>query len=139
MIFESREAMIDYLREQRNFQECLLMAIIWGHFGTVIELVFDYTWASDGSLRPEYASADVRTLVLRNVQELHVSNALNEHMILHPEQLDWGLSEVSSVRLCDDQRFLTRYQSLAIPFHHLQCAWEGERQVDIVFSPLEAK
>lgn len=139
MIYESHELMAGYLRENRNFEECLLVDVRWRHFGTVIELVFDYTWTSDGCVRGEYAPADLRTLVLRNVQELHVCNALNEYMSLHPEELNWGLSEVASVRVLDEHRFLSKYQSLPVPFHHLRCSWEGDRTVDVVFSTLEVE
>jgi hypothetical protein len=137
MIYESQERIAEYLRSNRNFEECLLVDVRWKHFGTVIELEFDYTWGADGSVRPEYAPIDLKSLVLRNVQELHVCNALNERMSLHPEELNWGLSEVSSVRVLDENQFLSKYQSLAIPLHHLRCNWEGRRRLDVVFSTLE--
>ena len=137
MIFESLDLMAGYLRENRNFGDCLLVDVRWRHFGTVIELIFDYSWTPDGSVRAEYAPSDLRALVLRNVQELHVCNSLSEHMSLHPEELNWGLSEVASVRVLDEDRFLAKYQSLPVPFHHLRCSWEGDRTLDVVFSTLE--
>jgi len=85
----------------------------------------------------EYAPPHRKTLTLRNVQELHVRNALSEYMVLHPDELNWGLSEVSSVRVVDDAEVLSRYQFLPIPLHHLRCNWEGERRIDVVFSTLD--
>ncbi len=137
MIYESKELIAEYLLENRSFEECLLVDVRWKHFGTVIELVFNYIWHSDGSVLPEYAPIDLRILVLRNVQELHLWNALNEHMTLHPDKLNWGLSEVASVRLVEDEVVLSTYQALSVPFHHLRCNWETNRQIDVVFSTLE--
>ena len=93
----------------------------------------------DGSVRPDYVPPDLRTLRFRNVLELHVRNGLTEQMMLRPSELNWGLSEVSTVRLVDDEQVLARYQALALPVHHLQCNWDGERRIDIVFSTLEVE
>ena len=139
MIFESHERIEEYLRENRYFAECLLLDLKWRHFGTVIELIFDYIWAADGSVLPEYAPRDLRTLVFHNVQELYVSNALKDHMTLHPDQLNWGISEVASVKLLEQADVLSKYQTLALPFHHLRCAWESNRLVDVVFSTLQVE
>lgn len=139
MSLESAEAITDYLRRHRDFEECVLEDVRWLHFGTTVELVFDYIWDHDGTVRPEYAPANRKTLVLRNVQELHVWNALSEYMVLHPNELNWGLSEVSSVRLVDDEQVLGRYALLPIPLHQLRCNWEHERRVDVVFSTLDVR
>lgn len=137
MIYESQEMIAEYLRENRSFEECLLVDLRWRHFGTVIELVFDFTWTGDGSVRSEYLPPDLKTLALRNVQELHVHNALSEHMSLHPEELNWGLSEVAAVRLLEHDEFLSKYGTLPVSLHHLRCSWDGGRRIDVVFSTLE--
>lgn len=141
MTFESSEAINDYLRTHEEFGECILEDVVWRHFGTVVDFVFDYIWSDNGTVRTDLDQRkDLRTLTFSNVQELHVRNALGEDMCLHPEDLDWGLSEVSSVRLVNDEAVLTPYQTLPLPFHHLRCAWEGtdSRRIDIVFSTMTA-
>jgi hypothetical protein len=62
---------------------------------------------------------------------------MNASMLAEPERMDWGISEVASIRLEEDSLFLSKYRHLAIPFHHLTCWWENDRRIDIVFSELE--
>jgi hypothetical protein len=137
VILVSSEDIAAYLADHHNLQECILEEVRWRHFGTVLALVFDYIWTADGSVRPEYSSKDLICLSLRNVQEYHLFNGMSEYMSLHPEELNWGLSEVSSVRLVHEEFTLARYRSLPIPLHHLRCEWEGPRQIDVVFSTVE--
>lgn len=139
MMLETSAAMIAYLNRHRDFEECVLEEVRWRHFGTVIDLVFDYIWTDEGAVRPEYIPPTSKTIRLHGVQELHVYNALSEYMTLHPEELSWGLSEVSSVRLVDDQQVLAAYRFLALPLHHLRCNWEGERRIDVVFVTMEGQ
>lgn len=137
MILEASDSMRAYLRHHNDFGECVLEEVRWEHFGTVIVLVFDYVWDDDGAIRASLNVPLLKTLRFHNVQELHVLNALSEHLSLHPSEVNWGLSEVAAVQLVDDPEVLARYQSLPIPLHHLRCSWEGERHIDIVFSTLE--
>ncbi|MDP1857259.1 MAG: hypothetical protein Q8K82_01230 [Gemmatimonadaceae bacterium] len=139
MILDSAEAIAEYLARHGDFGECILEDIRWCHFGTVLEIDVDYIWEDDGTVRSEYAPKNLKTLVLRNVQELHVCNALNVYMTLHPEELNWGLSEVSSVRLLDEEHRLSKYQALPVPFHHLSFNWEDERRIDVIFSTVEVR
>ena len=136
MILESSEGIEHYLLEHRNFEECILQSVQWHHFGTVIDLVFDYIWDVDGSIKPGNAP-EVKTLRFRNVQELHVCNALNESMVLSPGDLTWGLSEVASVERVIDETEVAKYKHLPIPIYHLRCRWEGARQIDVIFGTLE--
>ena len=139
MIFESSEAIKAYLKQHHDFGECILQDIRWRHFGTVIDLVFDYIWTDAGAVRPEYKPPTLKTISLHGVQELHVHNALNEYMSLHPDELDWGLSEVSSVRLIDDELLLAPYSTLPLPLHHLRLNWEDERRIEAVFGTMEVE
>jgi hypothetical protein len=136
MTIESPGEMEVRLRELRNFEECVLEELRWCHFGTVIELVFDYIWQDDGSVRPEYVGPKFRTIVLQNVQEIHIDNALTEYMMFHPNELNWGASEVAAVRLVNESRNLLKYRSVALPLHHLRCEWEGERRIDVIFATM---
>jgi hypothetical protein len=137
MMLESAELITDYLNRYRRFEDRLLQDVRWRLYGTVIELEFDYVWSDNGAIRSEYEQPNLKVLALHNVQEFHLWNGLTEHMSLHPEDLNWGLSEVASVRVVDDPVVLGKYQHVAVPLHHLRCAWEGERRIDIVFATLE--
>ena len=77
MTFESSEAINEYLRTHAQFGECILEDVVWRHFGTVVDFVFDYIWSDDGTVRMDERK-DLRTLTFSNVQELHVRNALGD-------------------------------------------------------------
>lgn len=139
MIFESSEAIEAYLKQHHDFGECILEDVRWRHFGTVIDLVFDYIWTAAGTVRPEYMPPALKTISLHGVQELHIHNSLSEYMSLHPNELNWGLSEVSSVRVINNEQLLARYRSLPLPLHHLRLNWEGERRIDAVFGTMEVE
>lgn len=139
MICESSESIEAYLKQHHDFGECILQDISWRHFGTIIDLVFDYIWTDAGTVRPEYKPSVQKTIRLHGVQELHIYNALNESMSLHPDKLNWGLSEVSSVRLMNDELLLARYCTLPLPLHHLRLNWEGDRRIEAVFGTMEVE
>jgi hypothetical protein len=134
---ESGEAIRDYLEDHYGFRECILQDVAWRRFGTVLDLVFDFIWASDGVVRQDLDKPQLVRIRLHVVQELHVVNALNDAQVLRPEDLTWGLSEVARVDLIDDPAVLARYQALPLAWHHIRCSWEGSRQLDIVFSYME--
>jgi hypothetical protein len=138
MNYESREAISEYLKEHRHFEECILHDVRWEHYGTVIALDFDYIWTTTGEARPEYGREQHRDLTLHNVQEFAINNAMTEYMALHPAEINWGFSEVAAVRVVEDSAMLRKYHRLPIPLHHLRCQWEGARRIDVVFSTLEA-
>jgi hypothetical protein len=108
MILESADSIKAYLSEHRDFGDCILDDVVWLQYGTIIQLVFDYIWEPDGSIRTEYSKPCIKRLTLQNVQEWRVLNGLGEYMVLHPEELDWGLSEVAIVRLVDNSAMVAR-------------------------------
>jgi len=137
MMLESVEMIADYLSQHRAFEECILEDIRCRHYATVVDLVFDYVWSSDGSLRSEFEQPDRRVLTFHNVQEFRLFNALTEHMVLHPEELNWGMNEVALVRVVSESTVIGKYEQLPIPIHHVRCQWEGDRRIDIIFGSLE--
>ena len=137
MMLESTDLIADYIARNRGFEECILEDVRWRHYGTVVDLVFDYVWVSDGTVRSDFEPSNLKVLTFHNVQEFHLFNGQSEHMALHPEELNWGASEVAAVRIVDEPGILRSYAHLPIPIHHVRCAWEGDRRIDIVFSTLE--
>ncbi|HEX5438989.1 MAG TPA: hypothetical protein VFW98_17690 [Gemmatimonadaceae bacterium] len=137
MILETGERIAQYLQQHHHFSECVLEDIRWLHYGTSIELVFDYIWTQDGELRSDTTSPEIEALRFLGVQEFSLKNALNEAISLQPAEVNWGLSEIAMLQLVDDETLLAKYKSLPIPVHHVRCSWESDRQIDIVFTTVE--
>jgi hypothetical protein len=127
----------DYLKQHRLFAECIVEDVLWQHYGTIIDIVIQYIWLDDGTVRPAYLPRVSKTLRFHVVQELRLVNGLNVHTSLRPDAINWGLSEVAAVRLLDDEGLLNKYRHLPISAHHIALLWEGTRRIDIVFSTLE--
>lgn len=136
---ETMENIKSLLESHRNLQECVLLDIRWLHFGTTIELIFDYVWDESGKIRADLNQKEPVIVRLKLVQELHLNNALNESMILEPYQINWGINEVAAVRLEENQNMLKPYNKLPKPFHHIAVLWErgNVRRIDVVFSEME--
>lgn len=137
MILVSTEEMMKSLASVRNFQECILEDVRWRHFGTIVEFVFNYIWADDGSVRSELLAPARKSIVFHNLQELHIVNGLNSYQSLHPVELNWGISEVASVRVIEDEALVGRYSNLPIAVHHIRCSWEVARRIDVVCASIE--
>lgn len=136
-MLESKEQIVHFLEQHHDFAECVLDEVCWHHHGTIIDLVFEYIWTDEASVRPAHLPSVQKTLRFHVVQEFHVCNGLTVDTSLRPDALNWGLSEVAVVRLLDEETFLVPYSRLPVPVHHLRCLWEGERKIDLVFSTLE--
>lgn len=129
------------LEEYKNFQECVLLDVRWYHYGTTVELTFDYVWDTDGKLRTKLNENEPIVVCMRLVQEFRLNNALNEAMVLQSEQINWGLNEVAAIRIVEDSELLDRYSKLPKDFHHMAVLWErgSSRRIDVIFSELEIR
>ena len=137
MMLESAVQITKFIEKHHEFAECVLVEVRWQNYGTVLDLLFDYIWADDGTVRPDYLPPVLKTLRFHVVQEFHLANGLTVHTSLRPGALNWGLSEVAAVRLLDDETLLDPYGHLPVSLHHVRCVWEGERRIDLIFSSLE--
>lgn len=118
------------------FQECLLKDIRWDRFGTTIHLDFDYIWDGGGPEAGRIRDEPRRiTLSLLGVQELKIHNALTAAILAHPERLDWGISEISRVRLEPAPDTGNAAESKGGP-HNLVVEWESERRIDAIFTEM---
>lgn len=87
-----------------HLDECLLLGLSLTHFGYSVRLDFNHIWASERRIRPDLSEREERVHIeLHAVQRLHLEGGLSHQMISHPEQINWGLSEVATVRAesCD--------------------------------------
>ncbi len=129
------------LASYRNFQECVLLDIKWLHYGTTIELTFDYSWNKQGKIRENLNEKEPIVMSFKLVQEFHLTNALNESMVLDPYRINWGINEVAAIRLEEHSTMLKPYEELPKEFQHIAILWErgNMRRIDVVFSELEIR
>ena len=146
-----RSKMIELIYNHHQFQECVLTEIKWRNWGLGLDLVFNYIWPDcDGFFIDERGHKRVKlvtprsdldtplfkTLSCQLVQEFSVHNYLNDQVINHPDEVDWGFSEIALVDIPDDNAFLSKYRHHRIAFHHVRVLWEGDRRIDIVCKDL---
>ena len=105
------------------------------NYGTTFKVYLSSGWSSDDVDTRTSFSANRILLSFRLVQELHISNALNAAMLSSPQSLNWGMNEISVMKLADS--------SVPWPgplqnhyFHRAEFLWEGERKITVVFREL---
>jgi len=125
------------LENFQNFDDCILLSIKWTDFGNTLELTFDYIWDENGKLRHNLNEEEPIVLRFKLVQEFNFKSGLNKSMVLEPEQINWGINEISCIRLLESSDMLKQYESLPKGFHHVGIFWEFDRQIDIIFSEME--
>jgi hypothetical protein len=130
--------MQDILEQHRSFEECLLRELRTTHFGTAVELRFEYIWdddEADGHLVADEPRPV--TLRLESVHEIRFLTALPAGVLAQPERAGWGLTEVALVRLDDSSKLLEAHRAQSERLlHHLVVEWEGDRQLDLIFERL---
>jgi hypothetical protein len=97
------------------------------NFGFSLDLVFNDIWTPDGRVRPDVLERPVLlTFRLLGVESLRLTGGLTAAMIEHPNEINWGLSEVSRVLATSVGSRL-----------RLSVRWEGERLIDVEFHRFE--
>ena len=125
------------IKALNDLQESILLDVVWKDYGTTIELHFNSVLRSQNDVGTDVEKEKLVVLRFYSVQELLVRNFLNDSMLIDPSQLNWGLSEISMVKLERNSKALAYYESPIIPLNHVVILWEGERKIDIIFSGLE--
>ncbi len=103
------------LQEVDNLEESLLTALELTHYGYSAELRFAHLRRG----RPVPDTSQV-TVVMEAVSALRLTGGLSEAMIQHPEQINWGLSEVAQVVAYPAEPGIGRL-----------VAWAGEREIRV--------
>ena len=124
-----------WLAKHKGLSECIIEQLTLRHYGTTFEVVINYVWDANGSLRPDLD--EPRQIIVRFllVQELRINNALTREMLVAPENINWGLNEVAQVTLVKEPDQICSDPS----FMHLAFLWEGNRRIDVVFAELEVR
>lgn len=115
------------LERWNNFEDCLLHDVHPVMFGYGLELVLNYVWSEDGTVRPD-AVEKPRLVVLRllGLESLEFRGGLSPAMKQEPEAINWGLTEVASVRAKEAP------SEMAIAVE-----WESERKITAQFVEME--
>lgn len=123
-----------WIAKHNGFSECIIERLVLSHYGTTFEVVMNYIWDANGSVRSDLDES--RQIIIRFllVQELRINNALTRELLVASENINWGLNEVALVTLVKERDQLGSDPS----FMHLAFLWEGNRRIDVVFSQLEA-
>lgn len=103
----------DALRQFDNLEECLLLSLGLVHHGYTAELRFEHL--RRGRAVPETAFV---TVTMEAVSTLRLVGGLSRSMVEHPENINWGLSEVALVN---------SYPATA--GIGLKVAWESDRLI----------
>jgi hypothetical protein len=137
MIFKTVATIHGALQRYNHFDECILLDVNVHQYQTVLELQLNYIWKSHNVLRDDIDDPEVVLVRFTGVQEVHIYNDLSSAMLEQPEGLNWGMNEVSLVRLENDVDLLEKYEHLDQTFHHVAVLWENDRRIDVVFRELE--
>jgi hypothetical protein len=89
---DNPEALNALLREVDNLEESLLTGLELTHHGYSVDVRFEHLRRG----KPVPQTSQV-TVVMEAVSALHLTGGLSETMVQHPEQINWGLSEVAHV------------------------------------------
>lgn len=111
----------------RNFRECILLDLIWQHQGTKIGLKFNYVWDRHGLIRSDLERDEIVIVWCEMVQSFSVYNDLSAPLIEHPDQIDWGLSEIASLRVNGREATLVEGHRLI----DIALRWNDERRIDV--------
>jgi len=149
MLADTKAAIRKLLYQHYVFAECIIEDVEWKNQGATVDVLLNYIWSDtdgwgfdqksyvkEGLIRANLEQEIIKTIRFHLVQELHVQNWLPSD--LEPlESLGWGFSEVSDIRLQEDNLFLSKYRNLPRKYHHITFMWEGDRRIDVVFAAME--
>lgn len=128
-------AMRAVLSAHQDFAECVVKAIHWSDFHTVVAITFDYIWMPDGTVRPDSSDRRYVTLVFRFVREFTLTNDLRPVHLEDPEQIGWGLNELSNVTVHREPG--AERPRFSVEFYRARLNFEHRPWVEIVFAQLD--
>lgn len=122
-----------YLESVWHFRECHLIAFATREFGYSIDFQLNQIWADRDVLRPDLDDRiELVRLCFCGVQRLEFIGDLNSYMLQHPECINWGLTEVSCVRIVPSAAGESDAALIKIAF-----LWESQRRIEVEFCTLE--
>ncbi|HCR54605.1 MAG TPA: hypothetical protein DIW27_09325, partial [Cytophagales bacterium] len=108
------------LSRYKFLQECILTSINFSNQLTDVELSFNYIYDKDGKLRSDLDRNQIVTIKLGLVQVFKIEGNLNYHQLSNPEMINWGLNEISIIKVLDNSTLLKEHISLSAKLFHLE-------------------
>jgi hypothetical protein len=135
---EQHSEISNTLKQYAFFQEAILESINFSKNLLDVELTFNTVVDENLSVRKDLDKKKYVTLRFNTVQAFNINGGLNIHQILNPELTNWGLNEITCIRVMDNSQLLKDATLLNATFNHVQILWEKERQrqIDIVFETM---
>ena len=106
-----------WLSETGALSEALLDESSLTEFGYSAHVVFTRLIDRNGRLLDEPSQV---TFDFEGIHDLTMQGALTPRMLAHPEEINWGLSEVALVRVSSSEKGF-RFEAL----------WEGDRKIAV--------
>lgn len=122
----------EILLKYNSFSECIIRDIFFSKYQTVVDIKMDYIWNDHGE--KDLNNTSGINLRFEYVQEIIIKNSLNLNMIENIDHLNWGINEISYVKIINDIDLLSPYKHLPLLFQHGAIVWEDSRRIDIVFA-----
>jgi hypothetical protein len=117
MRFDGVSEIGEWLAGSGGLSEALLHELALARFGYSIRAVFQVIADLDGAVLQEPRQVVVD---LDGVDRLELRGGLTPRMVEHPEEINWGLSEVALVRVMAVDGGV-RFEVL----------WEGDRRIEV--------
>lgn len=117
MKIDTAEGISRWLKQSGGLSEALMKELRLVSFGYSVHVEFSVITDPEGHVLGE--PLDVG-LDLDGVQRLTLEGGLTSRMLEHPEEINWGLSEVAQVRVSPSEDGV-----------HFEALWEGERRVEV--------
>ena len=142
----------EVLYNNYEFSECILEELNWLNYGSSIELKVDYVWSdsngfhidsegrhciNEGKLREHLDKPFLRIIRFNFVQELLLKNFLPTKTKQEIDNLNLGFSEIETVRIEDNNLFLSYYLKEPIEYHHVYISFGNKRRLDIICNEVE--
>ncbi|GAB4097902.1 hypothetical protein [Sinomonas halotolerans] len=103
-----------------GFSECLLAELRLVNYGYSIEIDLNLVFDDIGSVRSDVLEVSrICTLRLDGVKSMILIGGLSDWMVSHPEDINWGLSEIAGIEVSAGEGIT------------VTVAWEGKREVKI--------
>lgn len=122
------------LHAYRDFDECVVLALEWLDWGTVLVVDLDFVWRDDGSIRTQSDDRRIVSIRFFGVSELSVLNDLTDAMVHGDAFKGWGLGEIACLRV--EQAGAARPR-LTIPSYKATFWREGYVWIEITFTGWE--
>lgn len=135
MVIKVFSEMIKTIDRYKSFQECILTALEFKDGLTSVEFTIDFLYDVNGNFRAAPEPQMIK-LKLNQTQLFKFNGDLSKSQLERPDLINWGLNEVSIVKIKDSSPLLDMCSS-SPGFFHCEFLWESNRKIDVIFRSME--